>query len=243
MRTPRPSICGSKLWVSTHFAFGAQLWTPPRDQIIEKGLPSAKLLGLIGYHRDLADYFNLTLALDVLFEKLQRNHDLTRVKAIGGAAQVCNQPARNVEHTLILVIVLARFSVVEIDTDPQLPGPGPAAPPARAITTQHLLPPQHPHRAGHLRAHARARARGAPRWAGHYGLARRPMRARVPPRRAAPPRARGVADRRVGQDGQDPSGELVPGQLGVREVGGHGRGRGGGDGDVGSWGHARGVLG
>jgi hypothetical protein len=50
--------------------------------------------------------------VDTLFEKLHRNYDLTKIKAIGGAAQVryCHN-----KHDYVLILSLARPGLVEIN--------------------------------------------------------------------------------------------------------------------------------
>lgn len=109
---------------------------------------------------------------DFLLEEISRNHEVSRIKSIGGAAQVRFASVCRSSEIAHHVTSLARARLVEINSCSHLPRPRLATSTAFSALTEHLLFTKHSCGPGHIlsfsctqhRGHAwRARPYGCPR--------------------------------------------------------------------------------
>lgn len=176
---------------------------------------------------------------DFLLEKLSRNYDVTRIKSIGGCAQVRFTSSPSLlfvgNPTSLVSSFVACHRLVEINPDPFIPRVGPATSASLSTTSKHVLVGQHPRRTRYIRPYPCISPRSTSRGSRYHGRPRRNLCQRVDPCGSAPSRP-GVLDvGRVGTYGQNTTREHVPRKYGRRRMGEHWRGRGLCDWYVGAW--------
>jgi hypothetical protein len=111
---------------------------------------------------------SLTLHLDILLEKLHRNHDLARIRAIGGSAQVSTSlpPPRAIRLTYFSV---ARSRVVESKCSSHFSLPRPPPQPQQSAHIAMFLHTQRPCRSRYLSPYSCTCDRGRSRWSRSHG--------------------------------------------------------------------------
>lgn len=146
-------------------------------------------------------------------EKLSKNHDLARLKAIGGAAQVS---ANSLTILQLLTLIPASPRLVEGVSDPAFGFSRPSAAAAHTACAV-VLAPKCGRRAGHVCTHPRACPRGRSRRSRNDGGPCRDMRSVKSDRGTNPEGSGGVAgyleEHRTGA-----ARELVPCEFDVRGV-------------------------
>jgi hypothetical protein len=110
---------------------------------------------------------------DFLLEEISRNHEVSRIKSIGGAAQVRFASVCRSSEIAYHVTSSARTRLVEIHSGSHLPRPRLATTTAFPALTEHFLFTKHPCGPGHVLSFSCAQHRGDAWRARPYGCPRR----------------------------------------------------------------------
>ena len=117
---------------------------------------------------------------DLLLEKLHRNHDLARIRAIGGSAQVSTPSPSPTLSNPLTHLPTARTRLVEGKRGSQPSCTRPSPQPQQSAHITMFLDTQCSGRSGHIGAHSCACHRSSPRWPRSHGSSCRNLCSVIP---------------------------------------------------------------
>jgi len=147
------------MWVKALGASSFHFLLVQRNQF----LPPAFPLSFFGIS------ISLTLYPDLLLEKLHRNHDLGRIRAIGGSAQVSSPPLSSAFVNRLTQLFPARSRLVEGECRAQSSRTRPSTQLQQSAHITMLLNTQRSGCPGYLGTHSRACHRSGSWWSRSHG--------------------------------------------------------------------------